>query len=166
MCISAVWGAERFFNIFLLIFNSNYILYYQHLLHSCLVIQKYLIPKFFNHTNSKTSNMHECVTIYQTFHNTTHLHSAFSLSGSAESTKPFVHLGHNIVLAWVPNSSLLLHLSHVHQKNFASCRCDRLFNVPCWERKKSFVWNIIFLNVGYGLDDGGFCRDVWVDNRV
>lgn len=65
---------------------------------------------------------------------TTHhhyLHSAFSFSGSDERIKPCVHFGHRSVLAWVPNSSLLEHRLQVHQKNFPSCRCCRLFNVPC-----------------------------------
>lgn len=112
---------------------------------------KFTHLKIFNSTSfsSKPSSMYAQMcynmsNMYHIKHNTTHLHSAFSLSGSVESTKPFVHLGHNIVLAWVSNSLLLLHLSHVHQKNFASCRCDRLFNVPCCGWENEMAWNIIF----------------------
>lgn len=59
-----------------------------------------------------------------------HLHSALSSRGFVDITKPFAHLGQSRVLALVDNSSLLLHRSQMHQKNFASFRCCRLFKVP------------------------------------
>lgn len=64
-----------------------------------------------------------------------YLHSAPSSSGFVERTWPCAHLGQSRVLAWVDNSSQLLQRSQMHQKNFASFKCWRLFNVPCGERE-------------------------------
>lgn len=85
----------------------------------------------------RESDMHNwCFSHAHTTHHH-YLHSAFSFSGSDERMKPCVHLGHSRVLAWVPNSSLLAHRLQEHQKNFASCRCCRLFSVPCIERERN-----------------------------
>lgn len=59
-----------------------------------------------------------------------YLHSALSSRVFTETMYPCVHLGHSNVLAWVDNSSLLLHRWQMHQKNFASFKCCRLFSVP------------------------------------
>lgn len=75
------------------------------------------------------------------WHEFFYLQSASSFSGSVERMSPCVHLGQMMVLALVPNSSSLLHRWHVHQKNFASCRCCRLFSVPC----RVHTWLLIFI---------------------
>lgn len=76
-----------------------------------------------------------------------YLHSAFSSSGFTERMNPCAHLGHNKVLAWVDNSSLLLQRSQLHQKNFASFKCCRRFNVPCGEDLQSTVTRSIEKNI-------------------
>lgn len=81
-----------------------------------------------------------------------YLHSALSSSGFTETMYPCVHLGQSNVLAWVDNSSPLLHRWQVHQKNFASFKCCRLFSVPCWKIKKMHavtMWKTMLLQSYY-----------------
>lgn len=70
--------------------------------------------------------------------NSTYLQSLDWSSGLLGRIRPFLHLEHKRVLAFVANSSGDLHRSHEHQKNFDSCRCWRRFKVPCGGYKRCY----------------------------
>lgn len=66
----------------------------------------------------------------------TYLHSLLWSRGFVGRIQPLVHFEHRRVLAFVDNSSKLLHRSHEHQKNLASNKCCLRFKVPCGVNEK------------------------------